>query len=335
MNAAQIAEKLQISLEIVNKKRTPTLHIAVPYNNNDWKKYSNQFIVIIKPECLSKNSKETNNIINVVLDNLINKNIKISSAYSMNGPYLTQNSIIENQYFMLNRYAHLGLGSIPLSIIKKIKHKHKDINIIGAYNFLELYPEDFNEDSLERIAHQFGSEKLGNGSYLLELKHNNINYGILNAFHPYQKKHFCNENNNIIALECNSDIPYGQLDEEIIGNFNPVYAKENSIRNILFRNQKVWEININTMYNGVHVSPSPLEGMKALLLYSKNIDFEDTNLGSQLIKLGFNYIQIQNLLCNPLVEDNNEEATLFDKLEGKDTPQIIDYFSKSKVVYTV
>ncbi|QXJ40671.1 hypothetical protein BV455_04048 (plasmid) [Parageobacillus caldoxylosilyticus] len=331
MDTTDIVKKLKISLDIINKNRTPTMHIAIPYNN-DWKNYNNQFIVIIKPECLPINGKNNETIIQIVIDNLIKNNITISSAYSMNGRYLTQNSIIENQYFMLNKYAHLGAGCIPPKIINKIKNKYKDINIIGAYNFLELYPEDFNEEYLEKIAHNIGSDKFGNGLYLLKLKHNGINYGILNAFHPYQKKHFCNENSNIIVLECNSDIPYWQLDEQVIGNFNPIYAKENSIRNILFSNQEALGININTMYNGVHVSPSPLEGMKALLLYSKTIDIKDTRMGSELIRLGFSNTQIQNLMRNPLIEDNDEELTLFDKVEGMDTFQIIEYLLKSKVV---
>jgi len=55
-------------------------------------------------------------------------------------------------------------------------------------------------------------------------------------------------------------------------------------------------------------------------------------MGSELIRLGFSNTQIQNLMRNPLIEDNDGELTLFDKVEGMDTFQIIEYLLKSKVV---
>ncbi|WP_271003479.1 hypothetical protein [Listeria seeligeri] len=330
MDEIQIINKLFKSLELVRKKNVPACDNAISYSENG-KKYSNQFIIMIKPECLYSRNENTKEIIKLLINNLIKSNIEIGAAFSMNGRYIAQNSIIENQYFMLNKYAHLGLGSVPLNTVRNLESRVEKVNVIGAFNFLELYSDHFDEALLERIAHKNGSEKLGNGLYLLHLIHDNIPYGIINAFHPYQKKHFCNENSNLILLECYSNQPYWKLDEEIIGNFKPSDARENSIRSMLFRNQEKLGITINTMFNGVHVSPSPLEGLKALQLYFKGIDIIDTNLGNQLVELGFNYNQIQNLLNNPYVIEGNKHVTLFDKVEGRDTEEILEYLSKEKM----
>lgn len=333
MDEVQVIEKIYKSLDKVRNENIPSCDIAIPYGEN-WKNYSNQFVIIIKPECLYSGNANTKEIIRLIIKNLIMNNIEVSSALTMNGKYITQNSIIENQYLMLNKYAHLGSAALHLSEMRKYDSKYENINVIGAFNFLELYGAHFNEADLERIAHQNGSEKIGNGLYLLHLKHDNISFGIINAFHPYQKKHFCNENSNLILLECNSNQPYWKLDEEIIGNFNPTNAKVNSIRSMLYKKQENLGISISTMLNGVHVSPSPLEGLKALQLYYSE-DIIKTNLGKQLIDGGLNYIQIQNLLNNPFINEDDECITLFDIIEGKDTKEIVEYLLEEKINYLI
>lgn len=66
----------------------------------------------------------------------------------MNGEYLKVNSLIEKQYYMLNLGSKYGITYLPIKKQNEIRNKYKDIEIIGAYEFLSKYKE-IDELSLE------------------------------------------------------------------------------------------------------------------------------------------------------------------------------------------
>ncbi len=92
--------------------------------------------------------------------------------------------------------------------------------VIGAYSFLACHPQ-FTPASLEKIAHEKGSQKFGNGTYLLSLEHKGEKYQVINAFHPYQIEQFQLEQNTFAVLACSSSTDYSVLAEEMVGFFIP------------------------------------------------------------------------------------------------------------------
>ncbi|QHW35919.1 hypothetical protein GZH82_00230 [Staphylococcus ursi] len=276
--------------------------------------YQNIFSIIIKPECLNGRIEE---IIPFIFNHLSNHSIKVHSISAFKGSYIRENYIIEQQYNTLNKYSKM----------KEIKSFSK--HIIGSYEFLRKYKSNFNSYKLEKLAHKLGSKKVSNGIYSLNIKHDDIEYEVLNAFHPYQKQHFCLPNNISIFMECSSNQNMPYLADKVIGNFDPHNAHKQSLRHSLLKKSDYFNVKINTIYNGVHISPSPFEAVKSIILFSEKHNGEKPKLTDfiiiqHLLKRGFTLSCIKRMFENPVITLNNNNMYLFEMLEGLNTDEIIE-----------
>lgn len=206
--------------------------------DNDSNSCMNQFLVILKPEiCEIGEGIKTEEIIWHTLKTFSENGISVNAAHVFNDKYIRLHSIVENQYSILNIGSRLGLSHMSHIYQNRVKKLYGDHIIVGAYDFLQRFTF-FTAESLEKIAHEVGSIKLGNGTYLLSIEQEGVKYGVINAFHPRQVEHFRREQNSMVVLECTSNTDYKVICEKIIGNFNPQDASEGSLRNYLFKNEK-------------------------------------------------------------------------------------------------
>lgn len=198
-----------------------------------------------------------------------------------------------------------------------------------AIDIYRITPE-ISPEMLEELADSRGMMKLGNGTYVLELKYGKHRYHIVNAFHPQQLRRFYNKLNTIIVLECLSNCVYSEITDNVIGACNPAKAKKGSMRRYIYKNARSLNIgDICTAKNGFHVSPSPLEGMFGVMRYCRPrrvlLRFEETNLGRRLLEAGLDKASIANLGLNPLHEHCNNVIPIFDTAEGLNASEIIPY----------
>ncbi|WP_151736048.1 hypothetical protein [Paenibacillus tengchongensis] len=297
--------------------------------------YRNQFLIMVKPECLSTlDGVDVRAIIGKLLELFNLHQVRINDCCAISGTYLKEHKLIELQYSILNKGAKQGLDGYTESYRKVVEQEYKDRTIIGAYPFLQTHT-NISEETLEKNAHKVGSHKIGNGTYMLLFEDDTRKYGIINAFHPHQVLHFNKEEHAILTFDCSSNTDYHVLTSELIGVFNPSLAKKDSLRGFIYSHQeKLGLKNVGVFLNGFHISPSPLEGMFATMRYFTNennrpVSVGETNLGLKLIDSGFSEEQILQLSKNPYVWFEGSEQSIYDIAEDKDTDFIVKFIKNN------
>jgi|GEM_PF-6725471 len=309
--------------EIINAvqectQQTSSKKCVLPYDfSKSIKSYRHQFLIMIKPECLNiKKGVDVGAILKKFFEMAEHFHIKVNAIYAMNGDYLKNNHIMEQQYRMLNLGARHGISYMSQKRQNEIIEKYSDTEILGAFEFLNRY-SSINEISLERASHKKGSDKLGNGSYLFVEEYDNKKFGIVNAFHPHQLSHFYKTNNVVITFDCSSNTGYNELSSDFVGFFNPKFASKLSLRGYLYSNYKSLGLDhVGIFLNGFHISPSPLEGMFATLRYcvgenGQAVTLSETRLGYELLSLNLNEIEILALQENPYINYEKNFDSLF------------------------
>lgn len=286
----------------------------------------NQFVILIKPECFMI-GVDYKTIIAALLEKCENHHISINGAYALNGVFIRKTGLIKEQYSALNEGAVNGLNQAPVYLVDIIRKKFGNVKIEGAYQFLEENPT-ITCKKLEELSHIKGSYKLGNGLYAFYFEE--AATVVINAFHPHQIEHFTNSDSVVIALICSSCYQYSKIGDYVIGNYNPQVAACNSMRYYIYINRNILGLSrVNIFYNGFHISPSPLEGMFAVIRYAKKngpgqIGVADTILGRYMLSHGYRQNDIEELSKNPYIKDNGKFRTLFDCAEeNKDDIQYV------------
>lgn len=270
----------------------------------------NEFLILLKPEILypSVSRESEKQILKIIFELFQRNNVSVISAAVFDGVYAIENRIFRRHYSQLYR----GATGENLLYDKRFENENE---LVPAYSFLNDSP-DYDAVRLEEESHKKGSRKIGNGTYIYDFIYNHRNISVINAFHPHQINHFEKEKNVFIVFYCQSETDYGDLADKLIGFFRPSEAIEGSLRRIFWEKKELLGINISTLKNGVHLSPSPLEFLKNLPLYFRGIEFSDTFFGSELDKLAISKKFIEKLYENPY--SNIYEQYVFDIAEGKD-----------------
>lgn len=317
----EFLDELMLSVKRCKMDSYTRKEVIIPYTVEGCKETEMQFALIIKPEVFFTEEKESRVIIQKVLESIELYEVKLDALYVMNGPYLKENHLIEEQYSILNKGARFGINSLNGISQDTIRQKYSGMRVMGAYEFLEMHPE-VTATRLEKISHERGSEKEGNGLYIFPYYEYNV--AIINAFHPHQVEHFYDEKNCMIVLLCSSETDYKVLQDNLVGNYNPEKASKGSLRNFIYENkyENKYENNVDigsTFYNCFHLSPSPLEGMFAVCRYCSSEGtlqqrYENTVLGKMMLSQGYTLEEIEKIKQNPYLKSKG--ITLFDLLES-------------------
>lgn len=283
----------------------------------------NEFVILIKPECFF--TYALYDVIDSILGICNEYNIAILGFNAFNGIYAQKFAYIENEYYMLNRGARYGFDHLPMEYKEMIKRKYGDAIVLGAYGFLEYAKLNYTAKSLEEITEKHISDKIGNGTYVLPLEYKGDQYAIINAFHPEQLNHFYSPKHITVALICASDTDYKELVNNCIGNYVPLKAESGSIRHHLYQHQEEYGLVINNLFNGVHISPSPLEGIFGYYRYSKKYKYglSQISLCKKLAAMGIGTDKIFSFLENPIFYYRGRGEDVFNLCESKNSYEII------------
>lgn len=312
------------------------------YNTNLYN-HKNHFILMMKPE-LTRLDEEvrTEEILSLINERLSAWDIDVKAVRVISSSYLKKFNLIEKHYGVLNRISRKGLQECSKPAISKIRGLYPNIdenNILGGHQFLEAF-EDFSAFSLEVLHRNLVSKKLGNGTYAIKTNIDGTDHIILNAFHPCQVDWFTKPGNAVVVFECLSTKDMGDIRQKVMGATNPNDAEKGSIKYTLLENKERFGLrNVTTRFNGIHLSPGPVEGMFSVIRYfsdyktNRIIAPKNTCFGNMLIENNYNNTEIMLLEKNPYISTGDIEHTLFDATEDKDwdySLSLVQYFLNDK-----
>ncbi len=284
-------------------------NFKVEKNLRNIEKNKNEFLILLKPEILYPNVswESEKQILKKIFELLEINNVLVISVAVFDGVYAIKNRIFRRHYSQVHR----GAKGENLLYDKRFANEN---GLVPAYSFLND-SADYDAVRLEEESHKKGSRKIGNGTYIYDFIYDNRNISVINAFHPHQIIHFEKGENMFIVFYCQSETNYSELADKFIGFFKPSEAVKGSLRSFFWEKKETLSLDISTLKNGVHLSPSTLEFLKNMSLYFEKTKFYDTFCGRELDKLDIPKEFIEKLYENPY--SNIYEQYVFDITEGK------------------
>ncbi|MBJ8030410.1 hypothetical protein [Bacillus cereus group sp. N21] len=285
----------------------------------------NQFIIMLKPELtMIEEGVNVKALLNRILSMLKEHKIKVKSARILSSSYLLQNNLMEKHYGMLNQVSKFGLEKMSIEarnrLFKKFPYAIKDTKkVLGGHQFLSKHP-NFSSYFLEVLTRNVKVNKLGAGIYAIEAVIDGEKYVILNPFHPCQVEWFTSPGKSVVLFECSSSREMKSIRRETIGATDPQDAVQGSIKHMLLKEQERFGLsNICTRFNGIHISPGPIEGMAGLIHYfsdsKRTISFSETAFGNLLLRNGYSEKQIHSILENPEIQVGDRIGAIFELTE--------------------
>lgn len=305
----------------------------LPYAAPQSPAITNEFLLLVKPECIRGNRGSKIALLLSYLETSLRRfDVSLSGIYALNWRFSVASNFLERHYFVLNRGARAISNVVPDYMFEAFSQGEV---IVGAYDFLEANPH-VTPARLEQLAHRHGTIKISNGTYGSLLKIGAKRHFIINAFHPEQIARMNAPGGAFLALICHSTVPFRMLTDEMVGHFNPVLAASRSLRNSLHLRKSAYGLaRVDTLFNGFHISPSPLEAIFAIkrLLEALGGSFDptETNLGRHLRWGKRPEADWWHLGHNPLVNMGNGRHFLFDLIEGRDAADIAMMLEKFPV----
>lgn len=288
------------------------------------------FVIFLKPELLSLNKDvQIDKIINFIFAQLKIWEIQTGAIRILSGQYLREHSIIANNYGILNKISNEGYNYCSANSQKKLweffpETQKNAVKIFGGHQFLNLH-DNFSPLTLSEITDNIGTQKLGSGTYAVKITLNDDIYILLNSFHPYQLDALTKLGSAVMAIECFSTKPWSEIRKNFIGYIDPMLASKGSIRRHLFDNKESYNLQlINKAFNGVHISPGPIEGMHQVIRFfsdhqhNQTLSPLDTIFGNFLSQEGFSKKFIKKLENNFSSSLIANDMPIFDLTEDSD-----------------
>lgn len=329
-----LIDDLVAAVDCCRNGQTESFELVRAYDYSPQFVSGNEFVILVKPECFSSLDHDQN--VAFFRDLLLQFSVfevEISGVCAFNAWYSRKHALLENQYAILNRGARYGYDALPPSIRLAIDEHVGRGCVVGAYPFLSEHAE-MTAAQLEALANGQGSIKYGNGTYLMPYfpLAGETQY-IINAFHPFQLEHFNRPGNVFLAIACASLQDYAVLAHDLVGCFIPEKASTGSLRHALYAKAQQYGLHIvDTLRNGYHISPSPLEGFFALQRYfgrsSVGLEMDQTLLGRSAGKHGLDARFLERLRHNFDILAGDKTAPVFDHFEGRSSDAIIQFLIK-------
>ncbi|MCH5586062.1 hypothetical protein MK805_14060 [Shimazuella sp. AN120528] len=287
----------------------------------------NQFIFMLKPElCRVQDGVDLNKILDLVQGQFHTFDVRVRAVRVFSSMYLKKHELIKKHYAVLDRVSKYGLDVCSNGTKERLSQafphiKDGNSSVIGSLEFLRNHP-DFSPLALEILSQNVETKKLGSGVYAISLTMDDQYCVILNPFYPCQLDWFTTLGNAVVVFECISPKDLKDIRQKMVGATDPHCAQEGSIKNLLLKYKDEFKLPCaNIRFNGIHVSPCPIEGLFATIRYfsddHKNgkIQICDTSFGNLLIQNGMEKEQILELQTNPLVSADGYKIPLFDLTE--------------------
>eukprot|EP00759_Apiculatamorpha_spiralis_P015768 PhF_6_TR2232/c0_g1_i2/m.3756 len=156
---------------------------------------------------------------------------------------------------------------------------------------------------------------------------------VLNATYPYIRDSFLDKNNTTPWFEIewpSSQLSWHDFKHEFVGSKDPQSAAANSIRGVVFRSWKTFELESepDSLHNVVRVSAGPLQSLYERIKWFGITPAMDETLGRHLGKgMGSKYVDWA--LTNPFIlhPTRGNRMFLFDQTRSMDAPECLEYLT--------
>jgi nucleoside diphosphate kinase len=297
-----------------------------------------QFLLMLKPEIVVPPAGNGAKPLTRVLQVLTNWGVAIGAVRVLSTEWVRQHAVVESHYPALNVIAKAGLAGMSPMALRRLDEAYPAFRaangrVLGAYELLAEVSE-LTPFALEVLTRNLQVKKLGTGTYSIMLRLDDEDIVVLNPFHPQQVSHFTGLGGAVALLECRSALDLPTIRHAVIGATDPRDALPGSIKGILHREQgSLGLAAMSTRRNGVHVSPSLLEGMATLIRYFSVDGYVvspgDTVFGRQLAAVGVGAEIIKWALGNPYVKYGEIAGPLFELTEDMNRQAAVALIAES------
>ncbi|MGE6631466.1 hypothetical protein [Bacillus sp. NPDC077027] len=333
-------EKIIDAVKACAATRDPLAFTIEPYvfKENQFKE-QNHVLMMLKPEL----TNITNGVrLDLILDELFTRlsktGIEVGAVRVLSSLYLKKEHLLEKQYGMLNAISRHGLAKVSEAaktvIAKRYPEYEKQEHLIyGGHQFLAKHQE-LTPYGLELLTRNVKVDKLGAGTYAIHVDIDGEKILVLNPFHPCQVEWFTAPFQSIVVFECFSKVSVHDMRETFIGATDPKEARAGSFKHMLLNDQKRLGLsNICTRFNGIHLSPGPVEAMAGLIRYfsesGDSLTPHQTQFGHLLQMNGFSKEELDSLCDDALIgTDTLNETPVFELTESLNWDQAIQFLLK-------
>ncbi len=167
----------------------------------------------------------------------------------------------------------------------------------------------------------YGAHKIAGGIYVAHFTEENLY--VMNGFYPSMREIFTADGASILVLLLDfapEILSWKRFRDEIIGVTNPAAADEESIRGLLYDQQKALGITVTYRENVIHASASAFEALGEKALWLPEFPLARDPLWLSLEGSGITFERLRAWREeNPLITLDGRNATLLDLLENLDS----------------
>jgi nucleoside diphosphate kinase len=297
-------------------------HLSVGQNQQ------NQFVFFLKPEATAiQSGVDVGGVLKIVFDSLAAFDVTPGAIRVLNGAYLKKYGIMDAHYGVINRISRRGAAALSPAASSKLQTnlQGQDVQVLGAHQFLEKFPESTAFD-LNVLSDTVGTTKIGGGSYYIPVTVAGRTLIILNPFHPYQLEYFTAPGKCIVVVEGLSNTSWKTLRQQLTGATNPEKAMQGSIRNALLSDKdRLGLMEVSQGINGVHLSAGPVEGMVELCRFfgdhptGQVLGVDATIFGRQALAGGTSADKLDEFAANRSLTIGGDQVPVFDATEEMDS----------------
>jgi hypothetical protein len=290
----------------------------------------NEFCVFIKPRIMRLPFPHLAQALDIVQKAFDDYDVNVEAQAILPGPVLQRHQIAAEHYGTISAVARAGVMQLPDSAAIAVGSMVKAAGaseVVGAYDFLTEVP-GFTASSLAVLDDNLPRIRIAGGIFAVAVKAAGRKYIVLNAFYPAIEESFSDSSSAILVMACRTSTPWNVLRGRMIGATDPAKATPGSVRASFLNCRDEFGLReVSTLYNGIHISAGPIEGMIELSrLFStvEKVPMAATWLGSILSKdLGFSSSELFSMKRNPVIVLQGRKGPLFDLTEELDTELVV------------
>lgn len=293
----------------------------------------NEFLLFLKPEItMPSETIRLEAVIDLLLEQMDAFGFVIHDVRILAASYLEAFNLIDQHYGVISIVSNQGLNAMTEGAKERFKELYgveaDASNVLGGMEFLRKYPF-FNYHSLDCMWQNSENKRLGSGTYVEQLRIDQEEVYLLNAFHPKQLRHFTEPGRSIVLFNISSNRPWKEARELFAGATDPRKAAPGSLRRLLLERKEEFGIpEVSQSFNGIHLSAGPVEALIELHRFDSDhsspegeADYQDFSFGRDLIRQ-FGEIPAA-LLKNDTLEVDGKSTTVFDLTENMNSDQAL------------
>jgi hypothetical protein len=284
----------------------------------------NCFLIVLKPEVTVSPAAER-----LVMDLLRAHDVTVRRRRPVPGDVVRREGVYRALYRELAAVAAEGLPRLTPTVrdagAAHFGARWTERGVLSADQVLAADPST-TPLSLRRLTTGPDTVKLAANTYATPMVLDGDDIVVLNAFVPFQRAWLEDPARALLLCECVTDMGWPAVRRDVIGFFDPARAERRSIRGALSARQHELGLRdpIGIAYNGVHVSPGPLEAMFQLsALFDGGRPPDDAPLAAALRAAGVAPEAVRALEANPIVPGIAAGRKAFDATEDLDSGEAV------------